>query len=241
MKIVVSVAWVLGCAFSLNAQIAATLNRFPARSSEIRIRNNSAVSLAAFAIGMAPVAQDAPNSAPLLVYVDTAVDETAMPLLPNQEYTIPVPSRFRPGQPREDLFEPPIVTAAIFADGATTGDAALLRRLILRRCNMLQAVEAALNMLSDAGRHNVPRGQLVEQFQKMADSVNHWYLLPEQQVGRSLYQLMIGKLMNLPEGPLGSPFPPTAFVEEESAMLNRQRVALRDSQPSLADAALIGR
>jgi hypothetical protein len=241
MKTVISLAAILACAFSLNAQITAVLNRFPARSSEIRIRNNSAVSLAAFAIDMAPAAQDAPISAPLLVYVDTAVDQTAMPLLPSQEYTVPVPSRSRPGQPREDLFEPPIVTAGIFADGATTGDPALLRRLILRRCNMLQAVEAALEVLSDAGRHNVPRGQLIEQFRKMVDSVNHWYLPQEQQVGRSLYQSIIGKLTNLPEGPLGSPFPPTAFVEEETARLNRQRVALLDSQPSLADAALIGR
>jgi hypothetical protein len=173
-----------------------------------------------------------------VVYVDTAIDQTAMPLAPNQEYAVPVPSRFRPGQPREDLFEPPIVTAGIFADGATTGDPALLSRLILRRCNMLQAVEAALEMLSDAGRHNVPRSQLIEQFRNMADSLNHWYLPQEQRVGRSLYQSIIEKLMNLPEAPLGSPFPPTAFVEAETARLHRQRVALLDSRPSLADAAL---
>jgi len=47
MKIVISAASILACALSLDAQITATLNRFPARSSEIRIRNNSAVSLAA--------------------------------------------------------------------------------------------------------------------------------------------------------------------------------------------------
>jgi hypothetical protein len=116
MKTVISLVSVLASAFSLNAQITATLNRFPAGSPEIEIRNNSAVSLAAFAISMAPVAQEAANSAPLMVYVDTAVDKTAMPLLPNQQYKVRVPIRFRRGQPTEDLFEPPIVIAGVFSD-----------------------------------------------------------------------------------------------------------------------------
>jgi len=65
-----------------------------------------------------------------VVYVDTAIDQTAMPLLANQEYAVPVAeSASGRGQPQEDLFEPPIVTAGIFADGATTGDTALLSRL----------------------------------------------------------------------------------------------------------------
>jgi len=176
-----------------------------------------------------------------MVYMDTAVDTMATPLLPNQERTVPVPIRFRPEGPVEDLFEQPIVTAGIFADGTTTGDAALLTRLLSRRSNMLAAVETAMDMLSDAGRHNVPRDHLIEQFKKMARSVSHWYLPPEQQAGRDLYQSIIGKLMNLPDEPVGSAFPPSAFVEQETAMLNRQRVTLSESQPSLADAALIGR
>ena len=129
------------------------------------------------------------------------------------------------------VWEEPIV-AGILADGTTTGDAALLTRLIVRRGNQLAAVEMAMEMLSDAGRRNVPRDQLIEQFKKMMKSVSHWYLPPEQQVGSSVYQSLVGKLINLPEEPVGSPFPPSTFVAEETAILNRQRVALSESQPA---------
>lgn len=240
MKPFIPLASILVCICPLNAQITAVLNKFPARSPEIAIRNNSTVSLAAFAISMAPVVQDI-NSAPLMVYVDAVVDQTTMPLPPTQEYTVPVPARLRPGQRMEDLFEPPVMTAGIFVDGATTGDAALLTRLILRRCNMLQAVETTVEMLSDAGKHNVPRDQLIDRFRKMANFLDHWYLPTEQQVGRSLYQSIIGKLMNLPELQLGSAFPPANFVAQEIATLNRQRTTLLESRPTLADAALIRR
>jgi hypothetical protein len=117
----------------------------------------------------------------------------------------------------------------------------LLARLLLRRSNMLLAVETALETLSDAGRYNIPRDQLIKHFRKMADAVNHSYLPLEQQVGRGLYQSIAGKLMSLPEGQVGSPFPPSTFVEQETAMLRQQRVTLWESQPSLVDAALAGR
>ena len=168
MKTVISVASVLACAFSLVAQITATLNPLPDGSTEIKIRNDAAVTLAAFAISV-KLANGA-SDAPLVVYVDSMIDTTAWPVLPNQdrrvepELTIDtLPGKLMNGRVifRFPVYRPQIVTAGIFADGAATGDAALLNRLILRRCNMLQAVETALEMLSDAGRHNAPRGQLL--------------------------------------------------------------------------------
>jgi hypothetical protein len=143
--------------------------------------------------------------------------------------------------PRAAVFEEPVAAAGIFADGSAAGDTALLTRLISRRCSLLQAVESALDTLLEAGRRNVPRDQLIRQFQKMADSVRRWYLPQEQQAGLRVYQQIIGKLMNLPEVQLGSPFPPNAFVAQETAALNRLRVTLLESQPSLTEAAIISR
>jgi hypothetical protein len=133
-----------------------------------------------------------------------------------------------------DLFEPPVIHAAVFADGTTVGDAALLARLLSRRVNMLQAVELAREVLTDAGKRNVPRGQLVKQFATMADSLDHWYLPLEQSVGRALYQSISEQLLNLPQSQIGSAFPPTAFVEQQSAVLNRQRTTLLESLPRLS-------
>ena len=241
MKTVISLASVLTCTFAMDAQITATLKRLPNGLPEIRIRNNSGVSAVAFAIRMNPVVRSAENNAPFVEFFDVAIDTRATPLQPNQERMVPVLLRRPPGRPAEDLFEQPIITAGILADGTTTGDAALLTRLINRRSNMLAAVETAMEMLADAGRHNVPRDQLIEQFKKMARFVSHSYLPPEQQVGRDLYQSIVEKLITLPDEPLGSPFPPSTFIAEETAKLNRQRVTLSESQPSLADAAFIGR
>src|SRR5580704_1402127 len=58
MKTVVSIASLLACAFSLDAQIATTLNHLPDGSDEIRIRNNSATSLVAFVVAGKRVARN---------------------------------------------------------------------------------------------------------------------------------------------------------------------------------------
>lgn len=242
MKTIISVASVLACAFSLDAQITATLNRLPNGSTAVRIRNNSATSLVAFVVTVKQSPMSAFSSnAPFVVYSDPLI-EPAAKLLPAGEERVVMTEGFHdPSGRRLVASEEPIVAAGILADGTTTGDAALLTRLILRRSNLLAAVETSLETLSDAGRHNVPRDRLIEQFRRMAGSMSHWYLPPEQLVAGRLYQSIVGKLMNLPDEPLGSPFPPTTFVERETAMLNRQRVTLAESQPSLADAVLIER
>jgi hypothetical protein len=225
---------ILACAMPLDAQLSAVLNHVAGRPPEVEIRNDSALNLTAFAIRMEPVDQSAENPAPFVFFLDATVDrDRPMPLTPRGTYGIAVPARIRRAQAPESLYRAPIVTAGIFADGTTTGEASLIGRLVLRRCNMLQAVELARDMLSAAGRHNVPRAQLVGQFQQMADSMNHWYLPGEQQVGRSVYQSIVGKLMGLPDMPFGAAFPPTAFVEQELASLSQQRTVLMESQPAL--------
>lgn len=222
------------CAGSANAQITAVLSQAGNRPPEVEVRNDAAAALTAFATRMEPAAYaDAANRAPFAAFADAAVDPAMLPLETNQKYAVPVPSRYRQGQSPEALYVAPIATAAVFADGSTSGDAGLLARLVLRRCNMLQAVELARDMLSAAGRHNVPRAQLTAEFQRMADSLNHWYLPPEQQVGRSVYQSLVGKLLSLPDQQLGAPFPPTGFVQEEVAALSRQRTGLLEALPRL--------
>lgn len=114
------------------------------------------------------------------------------------------------------LLEDPIVTAGVFADGTTTGEATLLTWLALRRSNMLLAVETSLEALLDAGRHNIPRDRVIEQFEKMANFSNRWYLPPEQQVGIAVYLGIIGQLKSLPEGTTRRSLPAGCFCRKGS-------------------------
>jgi len=106
---------------------------------------------------------------------------------------------------------------------------------------MLLAVETALDKLSDAEKQGTPRGQLLKQFKNMTDFASgRWYLSPEQQIGLRVYRAIIGELTNLPDGQEGgSPNLLASFIADETAMLRRQRVALSESQPSLARAQVL--
>lgn len=246
MKTFISLVVALVSTFSLDAQITTTLNRSPNGLDEISIRNTSATSLVAFVVAAKQVIRsDYSTGAPFVEYSDSLLDTAAKPLLANEQRVVMVrgigfsePAKI-PGQPIRHLVEEPVLAAGIFADGTTTGDTALLSRLISRRCSMLQAVETALEILSDAGNRNISREHLIAQFRKMADSVRRWYLPADQRVGLGVYQQMMGKLMNLPDIPVGAPFPPATFVTQETKRLNQQRVMLLESQPALEDANLI--
>jgi hypothetical protein len=251
MRTVISIASAFVCALSLDAQIVGRVDRRPDGTEQIWIRNSSTKQLAAFVLSVkhiSPARLDTNSlNGPLVVFSDPLLlDTTVIPLPSGEERTITMlgiqqlpRGSFMNGT---HFIEQSILTAGIFEDGTSIGDPILLGRLIVRRSNMLQAVETAVALLSNAGGHNISRRQLVEEFQTLADFLNHWYLPPEQQVGRNLYQSIVGKLLNLPEPQFGSPFPPTDFVAQVTASLNRQRVRLLASEPSLQEAAVfIGR
>jgi hypothetical protein len=203
-------ALVLACAFSLNAQISGTLHHRPDGLDEVSIRNNSTDSVVAYVIAVKRVPHDRNSgNAPWVMYSDPLIGPLIdLGLSPGEERSA-MNIGMNPGvnTPGQRFLQEPVVTAGILADGTVIGDSALVAGLVLRRSNLLLAVETTLETLSDAGRRNIPRTQLIDQFKKMADSLRRWYLPPEQQVGLRVYQSMIGKLMNLPDVQYGSPFP----------------------------------
>lgn len=221
--------------FSLSAQITVTEARSsPEGASLLRVENTGTVPLAALVVSYRLVGRETPQ----FEYFDELTDATP----PKQKVEImPVYVTPRSGKAVLPRLSDAAVTAAIFADGTTTGDADLIRRIVLRRCLLLQAVETSLDMIAEAGRHNVSRSRMIADFKRMSESVRRWYLPQELQVGARVYQPIVGKLINLQEGPLGTAFPPAAFVEQETARLNRQRTVLMASQPSLAEEPRFGR
>jgi len=246
MKIVGALAFGVVWAVSMDAQIVTTLNRLPNGSSQITIRNNGAMPLTAFAVSVDVVGERlelGPASlAPLDTYYDPATDFITQPLPPNRDRALgpakvfcKASSGLTPWAPCE-LKQP--IAAGIYADGTTTGDRALLAKLFTRRSSMLLAVETALDMLNDAGQRNIPRAEWIEQFQKMADLARRWYVPREQQIAGNVYQSIVEKMVNLPED---ARLVPASFVTQEAARLRRQRLRLMESQPSLAEAAIIAR
>jgi len=231
MRIAAPIALVLVCACSLGAQMTATISR---NGQEVRIRNSSPLSLAAYGITVKATTAGRPTSIP--IYSDTEIDTDAKPLLANQDRVImggpayfPLPERVP--APR---FEEPVVTAGIYADGSTTGDTLLLHWLLLRRSSTLLAVETSLEALTEAERQGASRYDLIVRFKRMTESLHRWYLGPELQIGLRVYQPILGQLVNMQKGKEGSPDPLAVFLEEETAALRRQRIKLSESQPSLA-------
>src|SRR5260370_117501 len=160
MKTVISVASALACAFSLGAQITARLNRLPDGKDELRMRTDSAPNLVVFAVtakrarpspaSLGEILQNSARAAesevryiPFVVYSDPLIEPAAKPLLASEERVMAV--TFMQKTPAGTLqpwrFEEPIVTAGISADGATTGDAGLLSRLMLRRRHIPLALD----------------------------------------------------------------------------------------------------
>jgi hypothetical protein len=158
MKAVISLATLFGCALSLDAQITAALNRLSDGSIEVRIRNDSAVSLTAFAIRVDHATTSGMGDTRRTmyidrdtVYVDTAIDASLRALQPAQEHAYkphlrgrgpaPLPqvlSDERKQLPKQiDLSEYTVIISGVFADGNTSGDTGLVTRLMLRRSNML--------------------------------------------------------------------------------------------------------
>lgn len=231
------------CALALNAQVSAKLTNSRAGHA-IEIRNDGSLPLNAIALrlewklrGNRPQEMLDMAKVPAKIYLDSLIDPSMTPLPPHGARvlergdltlrTFSDPSVVAIAEPEE--------TAGIFVDGSTTGDQSLLTLLLMRRSNILLAADTAIDILSDAAKHNVPPSWLTGQFRRL--SLGHFYLLPEQEAGRAVYESVLEKLVNLPAAPLGAAFPPTVFVEAETAELRQLRASLVDSRPNLEQAA----
>lgn len=231
MKLIITVACTLACVCSLRAQISAQVDRLPGGLEQIAVRNDSKVDAVAFVVQARPSVQLPGPVIPALTFFD-ALEGDRDALAPGEERTL----RKVWETAGRHVFEMPILAAGIFADGSTAGDAELLRLLMSYRGNRLAAIETALDALAAAGQGNVSRDQLVSQLKKMAGAARRWYVPEEQRSAAKVYESILDKLINLPEQELGAPFPPTAFVRDEVAVLSRERAMLLAAQPSLSAA-----
>jgi hypothetical protein len=225
------IAFCLACACSLSAQIGTRVERLRGGVQQILVRNDSKAELVAFVVRVKqlPWSPEEP-SGPTLTFCD-ALEGNWDALAPGEER--PLKKLF--DAPGRHAFEPPVVAAGIFADGSTAGDKGLLALLMAYRSNRLGAIETTLDALTEAGRGNVPRDQLIGQFRKMADAARRWYVPEEQRSAAGVYEDIVAGLLNLPVDGPGAPFPPTAYVAKESARLTRERAMLLESQPSLTE------
>jgi len=231
MKTILSIAWMLAWAGALPAQISTRVERLPRGLEQIQVRNDSKADLVAL-VERAKQLPRSPQepSGPSLIFFD-ALEGDWDALAPGEERTLkklPEPAGRR-------VFEEPIMAAGIFSDGTTAGDPELLRLLMAYRGNRLAAIETALDTLTEAGRGNVPRDQLVAQFKKMADAARRWYVPEEQRGAASVYESIVSKLVNLPVDEPGTAFPPDGFVRDEAAILSRERATLLAARPSLRE------
>ena len=253
MKSAFELVYVLICIAPSQAQLTVATRINDDGATEFKLKNASSQAVAAFAVTAKSIPpQDGPT---FLTYQDPAIDQSTAPISPGEERTLPPVTIFcAPDVKRshteivKDIertrtdkeyrrqlmcrLDQPVI-AAVFADGSATGDPVLLERLKLRRSNMLLAIDTSTETLSRAGRRNVPRDQLITEFKNLADASNRWYLPEEQRIGGRIYRSIVAKLMKLPPPELGQAFPPTDFVEQETAALARQRLAIMQSPPTL--------
>ena len=193
MKAVVLAAFAFAC-ISVEAQIIATLRDSPRRLAGSQ---NTKRFCGASLGGVRGSANQTPRHTTagnprLVAYFDPLIDPEFKSLAENEERVVMRKgigfSEAGKSFPRESRRQTPaggtIAVAGILGDGSLTGDPAMLTRLLVRRANMLAAVETSLEFYCAPGRRNIPRDQLIAEFQRMVDAVRRWYLPPEQQLGQ---------------------------------------------------------
>ena len=127
----------LACAGSLSAQISTSLNELPDGTAEIRIRNDSSVSLVAFAIRVKYRNLISTNGAPILLYADPVIDSfpemanpsgkrvAGSPVLPGREFTM---------LPELMVARSPISGRPVFEEPMAAGFLRTARRRGMPRC-----------------------------------------------------------------------------------------------------------